>query len=158
MPTAPFERGGIAVDIDGFLLGQNCGRGLESCANDDGFAVGDTALNTAGIICARVNPAAIVVKGIVVCRAGHRNTAKTRAGFETLAGRQRKHGFGEVRLEFVKDRFAPAGRNAMGNGLDHATEGIAIFAGSIDALNDSLGNLGIGHAGDIRLDLLAGNR
>ena len=46
----------------------------------------------------------------------------------------------------------------MGNGLDHATERIAIFAGGIDALNDSLGNLRIGHAGDIRLDLLAGHR
>ena len=88
MATTPFESGGIAVDIDGFLLGQNRSSGLESCANDDGFAVRDTALNPAGIICAGVNAAAIVVKGIVVCRTGHRNTAKTGAGFKTFAGRQ----------------------------------------------------------------------
>ena len=45
----------------------------------------------------------------------------------------------------------------MGNGLNHATERVAIFAGGIDAPNDLLGNFGFGHAGDIRLDLLAGN-
>ena len=46
----------------------------------------------------------------------------------------------------------------MGNGLDHATERITIFAGSINAPNDSLGNLKVGHTGNIRLDLLASNR
>ena len=155
--TAAFEGGGIAVNVNRLLFGQNRGRGFESRADDDGFAVGDAALNPTRMVGARVNPVAVVVKRIVVRRAGHGEAGKARTGFKALARGQREHGFCQVRFEFVKDRLAPAGGNAMGDSFDDAAEGIALFAGRVNALNDLLGNLGVGHAGDVGLHLLAGD-
>jgi two-component system cell cycle sensor histidine kinase/response regulator CckA len=155
--AAAFQGCVLVFDVDGVLFDHDGGDGFEGGAEVDGFAIGDSALDTAGTVGGGADFAVDHAKGIVVLGAGELCSGEAGADFKSFGGGEAEHGFAEVGFETIEYRFAPAGWDAAGNSFDEATDGIAVFAHLLDELDHLVGGFGIGTADDVGFDLFEGD-
>src|SRR5688572_27646841 len=127
------QRGGLARGGHRFLLLEDRGRGLEGDADDDVLSVRDPSLHASRAVRAGAHLTGLHVEGIVVLAPGEERPREAGADLETLRGRKGEHGLGEVGLEAVEDGLPEAGGNPPRGHLDHAANGIAVAADSLDA-------------------------
>ena len=83
----------------------------------------------------------------------HGDAAKAGANLEPFAGGQAEHRLGEVGLEPVEDRFAPANRHAAGHSEEHTAHAVARLAGAIDKANHFLSRRFVRATDDVGFDL-----
>ncbi len=69
------------------------------------FAITDSALHAAGIVGCRANFPTAYFKRIVVLSTPHPRRRKTRTYLESFGCRYAQHGFSQIRIELVKNRF-----------------------------------------------------
>lgn len=150
--TFALELGVFAVGINGFLIAHDGGGGLEGDAEDDVFAVGYSALDSARAVGAGADFTVHHAEGVIVLAACEEGAGKTGADFKTLGGREGKHGFGEVCLEFIENGFTEAGWAIADDALDHSADGVSIGTDRLDALDHRIDHGGIARADDVRLD------
>ena len=147
------ERCVFQLRIDGVLLVHDGGHRLEGDAEVDGLAVGDAALHAAGIVFCRAHFAAPGPYRVVVLAAGHGDATETGADFEALGRGQAEHRLGEVGLEAVEHRVAPADWQAACDALDQAADGVAGFAGALDQADHFFGDGAVWAADNVGLDI-----
>ena len=91
---------------------------------------------------------------IVVLASGERDAAEAGADFKRLRRGQAQHGFGQIRLQFVEHRFAPAGGNAARNAFDDAADGVARAPHFFDEPDHFFRRRLVRTTDDVRLDVL----
>lgn len=134
--------------VSGGVLGlTNRRRGLEGDAEVDGGAVGDAALDTAGVVgLGDETSIGGGDEGVVVDGTGHLAAAEARANLEALGGGDAQHRVGQLRLQLVEARLA----QADGHVADHAGHGaanaIVCIAELLDHLGHAFGGPGLGAA------------
>ena len=116
----------------GVLLAHHRRGRLERDAEVHRLAVGDAALHAAAAIGARPHAIALHVEGVVVLEPGEIGAGEAGADLEALARRQAQHRAGEVGLEAVEDRLAPARRTAARHARHDAAQRVAVLARRLD--------------------------
>src|SRR5688500_1253469 len=111
----------------------------------------------AAAVGARAHPLAFHVEGIVVLYPGEVGAAEARADLEAFACGQAEHGLGEIGFQAVEDRLAPPRWAATDGAGDDAAERVALFTGRLDGGDHALGNVGIGAADDVGVDVVTGD-
>ena len=152
-----FEFGVFFVFGDGGLGRHDGGGGLEGDAEEDGFAIGDTALNSAGVVGFGADFVAFHVEVVVVLGAFEGGAGESRADFETFGGWDGEHGFGEVGFEAVEDGFTEPRRAATDDALDRASDGVSFGADFFDAFDHFFGRDGVASADDVGFDVGGGD-
>jgi hypothetical protein len=147
------ERCVFQLLIDGVLLVHDGGHWLEGDTEVDGLAVGDAALHTAGVVFCHADFAAPGPHGVVVLAAGHGDATEAGADFEALGRGQAEHRLGQVGLESVEHRVAPANGQASCDTLDQSADGVAGFAGALDQSNHFVGDGAVRAADNVGLDI-----
>lgn len=122
-------------------------RGLEGDAEVDRGTVGDTTLDTTGVV--GLGGEALVIRddeGVVVDGAGHLAAAEARANLEALGGGDAQHRVGQLSLQLIEARLA----QTDGHVADHAghgtTDAVLRIAELLDDLGHACGGLGLGAA------------
>ena len=131
---------------------------LEGHAEVDRLAVRDAALDAAAPVGARADAVAVHVELVVVLAPGQLRAGEARADLESLARRQAQHRLGEVRLEAVEDRLAPAGRAAAHRATTRPPSEFPSFRAASTAAIIRSAIAGSGQRIGVRLDLLACDR
>lgn len=157
MPALSLEDAVGEVVRGGGLGLADCGRRFEGDAEVDGGAIGDAALDTAGVVggCCEAFGGCFGAggrggldlrsdKGVVMDGAGNFAAAEARADFEALSSRDAEHGVRELSLELIEARLA----QADGDIADDASHGAADAVVGVTMLFDEVG--------DARGGLLAG--
>ena len=101
------------------------GHGFEPDAKNNVLAVADAALDPAASVGRGADSVAAIDESVVVFGAAHQGAAQSGPQFEGLGGGKGPHGFGEVGVKAIKDRFAPARRHAAGHEHDGAPDRVA---------------------------------
>lgn len=136
------------VEGSGLVLANGRG-GLEGNAEEDGHAVGDAALDAAGVVGlgdeARAGDAQLAFggghellggrgEGVVVLGAVHLGAQEAGADLEALDGGDGHHGVAQGGLELVKGRLAQAGRGVADDAGDGASGAVLLFLELGDAV------------------------
>src|SRR6266542_3194457 len=154
--TAAAGDGGVLVmDAHGVLLAHDRRGRLEGHAEVDRLAVGDAALDAARAIGSRADTLAVHVELVVVLGSAQVGAGEAGADLEALAGGQAQHPLGQVGLEPVEHRLAPAGRAATHGAGHDAAERVAVLARGLDGVDHQGGQSEIGTADGCDVDLLA---
>lgn len=128
----------------------NCGGRLERNAEEDGHAVGDAALDTAGVVrlslqaggrdaWAGASARLRLVggggrhEGVVVARSAHFGSSEARANLKALGSRNRHDGVGQESLKLVKAWLAEAG-GAAANNTGYGTTGRVVLVAELGNL------------------------
>ena len=152
--SAAFELDGVAVTVHGGAgLKDRC-HGLESDAKQDVFAVADAALDAAASVGGGADSVTAIDELVVVLGAAHQRAAQSGAQFEGFRRGEGPHGLGEVGVEAVKDRFAPARRHAAGHEHDGAPDRVAGLFHVRDAVRHAGGRLGMWAPHGVGVDLV----
>lgn len=154
--TAALEAFGLAIGADGILFAHDGGGGFKGGAEEERFTIGDAALDTAGAVRAGTDVALTIFEGVVVLAAAEACTGEAATDFEAFGGRDGEHGFGEVGLEAVEDRFAESGGHGMYDSADNATDAIAFGADLFDPVNHAPGGFRMGASDGGGFNLLEG--
>ena len=129
-----FELGFVAIDIDGLLRLQQSRSRLESHPKNNVLPIGYTALHATRSIGSRSHLAFANLERVVVLGSFHKRTRKTATDFEPLGRGQRKHGFGQIRLEAIEYRFAQTNRKVAYPTFDDSANRVALSANVANAL------------------------
>ena len=156
MATGGGEGCGLSVAGHGLLRLEVGGDRLEGHAEDHRRAVADAALDAAGAVGRSCDPLAVADEVVVVGGAPHAGAVEAAARLEPFAGRQRKHGSGQLGLELAEDRFAPAGGESPRHAADGASDRVAFAARrqNLGLHGRGGGRIGAAHSGAV--DLRAG--
>jgi len=127
-----FEGCVLEVNVNRVLRLHEGGDRFEGDTEINRLAVGNASLNAARTIGRGIDPAAFGPERVVVLRAREQNAAEAGAEIEAFGSRQTEHRLGQVRLEAVKDRLAPACRDAAGNPFNDAADRVARLARLFD--------------------------
>src|SRR4051812_5929140 len=118
MATARSQSGFLFRYRDGFLFARDRRRGFEGDAENNRFAIADSALHAAGTVRRRADSVLTNLKRIVVLRAFHGDGREAGTYLKAFCGREAEHGFGEICVEPVKNRLAQTWRQAADDALD----------------------------------------
>ena len=150
MAATAEQFGILAVGGDGLLRAHDGGGGLKGDAEEDIFAVGDAALDTAGMVGRGAHPAVLHPERIIVLATGELGTRKARTDFKPLGRWQREHRLGQIGFQFVKNRFAQAGWATSDDAFDDAADRVAVGPHCLDECDHRLDHRRIAGADDIR--------
>ena len=123
--SAGCQRGGISLEVDGVLLLQQGGYGLEGHAEVDVLAVADAALDAAAVVGGCGHLAIDGAEDIVLLGATGCDAREALAIFEALDGVDAEHGCAEGGVELAELWLAEACRTALDDAGDDAADGVA---------------------------------
>ena len=145
--AAGMHRGGTAGGVDGGLVAQEGGDGLEGYAEVDVLAVADAALYAAAVVGAGVDAAVGAgIEFVVELAATLFGAGKACSILEAFGGVDGEHGGAEVGVELGKDGGAQAGRAAAYEAGDDAAHGVAAAFHVGYEAGHGFGCLGVGAA------------
>lgn len=146
--------------VGGSVLGlADGGRGLERDPEVDVGAVGDTTLDTAGVVGFGGEPllgGGVGTElgchvgdneGVVVDRAGNLTAAEPGADLEALGGGDAEHRVGDLGLELVETGLAQADGHVTDHAGNGATDAVVVVAELLDHLGHAGGGISIWAAG-----------
>ena len=84
MPTAALESSILVFHIHGVLLAHHCGNRLEGDPEENGLAVGNATLNSAGAVAGGENLAIFRAERVIVLTASQEDPTETRADVEAF--------------------------------------------------------------------------
>lgn len=149
MTTLSLE-GTLLEAVGGGSLGlADGGRGLESDAEVNGSAVGDTTLDTTGVVSLSGEALSTVgggdgSEGVIVDGSRDLTAAEAGADFETLCSGDTEHGVAELSLELVEARLAETDGDVADYTGDCSTDAIVVVPEFLDHLGHALGGGGVG--------------
>lgn len=173
MSALSLEDAACEVVRGGGLGLADCGGGFEGDAEVDRGAVGNAALDTAGVVgsCCEAFGGGFAGgtggrgragldlrsdKGVIMNGAGDFAAAEARADFEALSSGDAEHGVGELSLELIEARLAQADGDIADDTGDGAADAVVGIAVLFDEVGDARGGLLAGAAGrSERVDGLA---
>lgn len=150
----------LAEVVGGGVLGlADGGRGLEGNAEVDVGAVGDTALDTTGVV--GLGGEALLGggvgaelgrdigddEGVVVDGAGDLAASEAGADLEALGGGDAEHGVGELGLELVEAGLTQTDGDVADHAGDGTADAVVVVAELLDHLGHARGGIGVGAAG-----------
>ena len=159
MPSLCADRRGLAVCRDSLLFFRQAAGRLDRRAEHDWLAGRDSTEHSAVAVrfggdAPRVRRGRVSSdEQIVVLTAAHRRAAEANSILDAEHGRKTEEGFGQVRFDFVKDRFAEARGNATRHNLRRSTDRVLIFADFFDELNHLLRGVQVRAADDVGLTI-----
>ena len=123
--STALELDGVAVAVHGGARLKDRRHGLEPDPKHDVFAVADAALDAAASVGGGAESVAAMDERVVVLGTAHQRAAQSRAQFQGLRRGEGPHGLGEVGVQAIKHRFAPARRHVTGHEHDGAPDRVA---------------------------------
>ena len=153
--SAAFELHGVAVAVHGGARLQDRRHGLEPNPEHDVLAVADAALDAAASVGGGADSVAAIHERVVVLGTAHQRAAQPGAQFQGLRRGKGPHGLGEVGVQAVKDRFAPARRHATGHEHDGAPDRVAGLFHVRDPVRHACCRLGMRAPHGVGVDLVA---
>ena len=149
--ASAFQCGGFTRARNGFLLLEDGGGGFEGDAEDQVFAVADSALNSAGAVGSGTNFSAFIVENIIVFRAFHRDRVETGSDLKAFGGGQGEHRFCEVCFQTVEHGNPQPRWDIAHHAFNDAPYRITLTANLIDQFNHLFGYFRMGTADDVTL-------
>ena len=126
VPPFGFQDSRISSRIDCFLRLQQSGDGFEGYAETDVHPIGNTPLDSPGMVGTRHDPAILRSrKDIVMFRAFHGRGSEAASVFESMNGVDAQHRLTQIGVEFIEYRFTPSGWHATDEAGDDTAGGIA---------------------------------
>ena len=157
MTTLSFQST-ILQGVGGGALGLTDSRGrLEGHTEVDGGSVGDTTLNTAGVVGLGLETTILRDdEGIVVDGTGHLATTEAGADLEALGGGNAQHGVRKLSLELVEAGLAQTHGNIADHTGDSSSDAVVGITILLNHLGHALRRAGVGAAdGDELIHRLA---
>lgn len=126
----------------------NGSRRLEGDAEVDRCPVGNTTLDTAGVICLGSEALAAVCggdgEGVVVDGAWHLAAAEAGANLKTLGCGDAEHGVRQLGFEFVEAGLAQTDGHVANHAGDGSADAVVVVAEFLDDFGHARGGLGVG--------------
>ena len=155
MSSSSFQFHWIALSVHGRSRLKDRGHRFETHPQHNVLAVADAALNSATAVGGRPNAVATVDERVVVLGAAQQRSTEASTQLKGLGGGQGPHGFGEVGVQAVEHRFAPACRHAAGHKDDGASDRVARLFHVLDPVRHAGGRLRMRASHRMGVDLIA---